>query len=225
MFFASNFQQVGLVYTSASKSGFITALYIVLVPVAGVFAKSKKKLGWNIWVAVAIAAVGMYLLSVTADFTLAPADLLLFACAIFWTAHILTVDKFAASSDAIALSFIQFTVTGVLSLIVSIFADPPIIGYSPAVADVLSAVPTMLYTGIMSSGVAFTLQIAAQKHMKPAVAAIVMSLECVFGLLGGMLILGERMTTRESIGCALIFIAVLTAQIRKGGNETNNSNM
>lgn len=207
LFIASNLQQVGLVQTTAGKAGFITALYVVLVPVSAwmIFRKSP---GWVIWIGVALAVVGMYLLCVpSGEQELNQGDLLVLGCAICFTGHILTVDRFSPRVDGIRLSCIQFFVCGGLSVAVALFREQ-------LTAEMLKgALIPMLYAGILSGGVGYTLQIVAQKDTNPTVASLVMCMESVFALLSGALILGEKMTSRETWGCVVMFAAVILSQL------------
>lgn len=208
LFIAASLQQYGIfVYpadgAAAGKSGFITALYIILVPIFGIFL--RKKTGANIWVSVLIATVGMYLLCVKNGFQVHPADLIIFTCAIFFTIHILVIDHFSPYVNGIKLSALQFLVCGILSTVFMFIFEAPTI--SAIIGD---AVP-ILYAGLLSSGVAYTLQILAQQRVKPAVASVIMSLESVFAVVSGALF-GEVMSTKEIVGCVLVFGAVLLAQ-------------
>ena len=209
LFTAASLQQYGIFLypadgAAAGKSGFITALYIVLVPIAGLFL--KKKAGFNIWISVAIATVGMYLLCVKSGFEVHYADLILFVCAIGFTAHILVIDKFIPFVNGVKLSALQFFVAGILGLIFMFIFE------SPSITVILNDAIPILYAGLLSSGVAYTLQIVAQKNTNPTVASVVMSLESVFAVLSGALF-GEVMSIREIVGCVLMFIAVILAQI------------
>ena len=209
LFTAASLQQYGIFLypadgAAAGKSGFITALYIVLVPIAGLFL--KKKAGINIWVSVGIATVGMYLLCVKNGFEVHYADLILFICAIGFTAHILVIDRFIPFVNGVKLSALQFLVAGALGLIFMFIFE------SPSITVILKDAIPILYAGLLSSGVAYTLQIVAQKETNPTVASVVMSLESVFAVLSGALF-GEVMSGREIVGCVLMFIAVILAQI------------
>ena len=209
LFTAASLQQYGIFLypadgAAAGKSGFITALYIVLVPIAGLFL--KKKAGINIWVSVAIATVGMYLLCVKSGFEVHYANLILFICAIGFTAHILVIDRFIPFVNGVKLSALQFLVAGILGLIFMFAFE------SPSITVILKDAIPILYAGLLSSGVAYTLQIVAQKETNPTVASVVMSLESVFAVLSGALF-GEVMSGREIVGCVLMFIAVILAQI------------
>lgn len=209
LFAGASFQQVGIsLYTdadaAAGKAGFITALYIVLVPVAGLFL--RKKTGWITWVSVAIATVGMYLLCVKSSTKLQMADVMLFLCALAFTVHILVIDHFSPKVNGMKLSAVQFLTAGILAgICMLIWERPTLTGLGGA------AIP-ILYAGMLSCSVAYTLQVVAQKYTKPAIASVLMSLESVFAALTGLLF-GERMSGQEAIGCLLMFAAVLLAQV------------
>ena len=203
---ASNFQQAGIgAGTDAGKAGFITALYIVLVPILGLFL--KKKVSLPVWISVGLAVVALYLLCITGDFSLAPGDLLMLLCAFFFAIHILVIDHFTAAVDGMKLSCAQFLVAGVLSAIGALFFE------APDLAAILSCILPILYVGIFSCGVAYTLQILAQKDSNPTVVTILLSMESVFAVISGAIILHQRMTGREYLGCVLMLVAVLLAQI------------
>ena len=202
---ASSFQQAGMLYTSVGKAGFITALYIVLVPVMGVF--MKKKVPSIVWIGVVLAAVGFYFLCITESFSINYGDMLLFFCAVCFTFHILIIDYFAPKADGVALSCIQFWFSGIVCMSIAIFKE------NPEISDILAAAVPILYAGIMSCGVAYTLQIIGQKNMKPAIASLILSLESVISVLAGWVILREVLTGRQLLGCVLVFSAVILAQI------------
>ena len=204
---ASNFQQAGLVAgTDAGKAGFITALYVVLVPVFGLFFKHKVSL--PTWIAVVLSVVALYLLCIKGDFSLAPGDLLVLVCAVCFAVHILVIDHFTAYCDGVKLSCLQFLFAGIISTIcMFIFEDVDF-------AAILSCALPLLYVGIFSCGVGYTLQILAQKDSNPTVVTILLSLESVFAVIAGAIILKQQMTVREYIGCAIMFAAVILAQIQ-----------
>ncbi|MGI6336969.1 MAG: DMT family transporter [Eubacteriales bacterium] len=204
LFAGASLQQIGILYTTAGKAGFITGLYVVLVPVFGFFLRQRT--GKNVWAAVVLAAVGIFLLSVTEAFTVSGGDLLVMVSAVFFACHILCIDRHTAHVDPLRLSSIQFLVTGTLSLLIAVLFED--------FTGLYAALPMILYGGLLSVGVAYTLQVVAQKNARPAHAAILLSMESVFGALGGALILRERMTARGYIGCALVFAAILLSQIR-----------
>ena len=204
-FAATSLQQVGIQYTTAGKAGFITALYVVLVPLCGL--ALGKKPGALVWAGVALACAGLYLLCVTDGFSLGRGDALVLGCAFGFTAHILVIDRFAADTDGVVFSIVQFAVAGTLSCIVMAFTETPTL---PAIAG---AAPSILYAGILSCGVGYTLQIIGQKRVDPTVASILLSLESVFAALFGALILRETLSAREALGCALMFAAIVLAQL------------
>ncbi len=206
LFLATNLQQIGIAYTTAGKSGFVTALYVVLVPVFGLLFLKKKSV-WNIWIAVLLSALGLYLLCVNEGFSVQKGDAITFFCAIVFAGHILAVDGFSDRIAGVTLSCIQFFVSGSLSLIcMFIFEDPQW-------SQIRAAAFPLLYAGILSCGVAYTLQIVGQKYTDPTVASILMSLESVFAVLSGWLILNETLTTKEIIGCVVMFGAILLSQL------------
>lgn len=213
---ATNIQQLGLYYgTSAGKAGFLTACYILLVPILGLFL--KKKCGWNIWVGVMIAIMGLYLLCINGSISLQFSDLLLMLCAIIFAVHILVIDHFSPLVSGVKLSCIQFFVCGILTSVPMFISD---MNHSLSGIDTwLSAFTSwdawiaILYAGVFSSGVAYTFQIIGQKGLNPTVASLIMSLESVFSVLAGWVLLGESMSTKELTGCVLIFSAIILAQL------------
>lgn len=204
LFIAASLQQVGLIYTTAGKAGFITSLYIVLVPILGIFLKQKTH--FTTWIGALTAVVGLYFLSINESLTIEFGDFLEIIGAFFWAAHIQLIDRFVKNVDALKLSSIQFAACSVLSLIVAVlFEDISIGGLS-------SALVPILYGGIMSAGVAYTLQAVGQKYAKPSHAAIALSMESVFAAIGGALLLAERLPARGYAGCALMLLGMLIAQ-------------
>lgn len=211
LFAASTFQQMGLSSTTAGKAGFLTGLYIVFVPILGLFCGHRARP--LTWLAVLLAAVGLYFVSVTGGWRVASGDLLEICGAAFWAVHILLIDRFSARHGALQLSFWQFAVCSALSALAACLTErPSLSGFAVA------AVP-LLYGGILSSGVAFTLQVVAQKHAKPSAAAIVMSMESVFALIGGVLLLSERMSVRSGVGCVFLVAGMVLAQLPARGTE------
>ena len=208
-----NFQQAGLtVYpegvAASARGGFLTAIYVVLVPVVAIF--FKKKASIIIWCAVLIALAGTYFLCMSEGFSgIYLGDILMLCCAFCFTFHIITVDSIGDKVDGARLSFMQFMVCGIISLILSLIFEKG--GF--AVENILAAAPQIAYLGIMSSGVAYTLQIVGQRYAEPAVASISMSLESVFAALGGWVIAGDILSGREFVGCALVFAAIIIAQL------------
>lgn len=205
LFAASSLQQIGLKYTTAGKAGFITAFYIVIVPVLGIFL--HKKIGWKIWLAVVLALAGLYFLCITESFSIGKGDVLIFLCALIFAVHILVIDYFSPKVDGVKMSCIQFFVCGILSLPFMFTIE------TPKAAAMTAAWMPLLYAGVLSCGVAYTLQILGQKNVNPAVASLILSLESCFSVLAGWIVLGERLSLRESAGCVLMFAAIILAQI------------
>lgn len=205
LFAASSLQQVGIQYTTAGKAGFITAFYIVFVPVLGIFL--GKKTGWKVWTAVILALAGLYFLCITEKFTIGKGDIFLFACALVFSLHILVIDYFSPKVEGVKMSCIQFLVCGIISLPFMFLLEIPKMG---AIVD---AAWPLLYAGVLSCGVAYTLQIIGQKNVNPAIASLILSLESCFSVLAGWVILGEKLSVRESIGCILMFAAIILAQL------------
>lgn len=204
LFFASAMQQIGLNTTSAGKAGFLTALYIVIVPILGIFL--KHKLSPIVVISVVIALCGTYLLSVKDGFSIELGDSCIILSALLFSIHILSIDKFAPKLNAVKLSCFQFLICAVLGTFGSLIFE------TPSFNGIISGIGPLLYAGIMSSGIAFTLQIIAQKETPPVIASLIMSLESVFAALAGWVILKEVLSTRELFGCGLVFFAVLLAQ-------------
>ena len=201
---ASSLQQIGIQFTPAGKAGVPTALYIVVVPLLGLC--FRQRVGLNIWISVVIAAVGTYLLSIKENFTIGTGDLFVILCAVAFSVHILLIDRFSPLVSGVELSCVQFLTCGVLCTVAAFIME------QPNWNDILLSLGPILYTGLMSSGVGYTLQIIGQKDTPPAVASLIMSLESVFAALSGWLILGESMSPKEAFGCVLVFAAVILAQ-------------
>ena len=202
---ASSLQQIGLVYTSAGKAGFITALYILIVPVLGLFL--GRRAGGKTWAGVGLAVVGMYFLCMKEGFSIAYGDVLMIICAFVFSLHILIIDYFSPKVDGVKLSCIQFFICGILC------AVPMFVREKPAMGSILDAYLPLLYAGVLSCGVAYTLQIIAQKNTDPTVASLILSLESVFAALTGWLIIQETLSAKELFGCALVFAAIILAQL------------
>ena len=216
LFFATSLQQIGLVYTSAGKAGFITALYVVLVPVAG-WVFLRKQPGKMIWAGVGLAVIALYLLCVPAEgFVIEKGDALLLGCAVCFTGQILCVDHYAPQVDGLTLARDEFLITGALSMIIAVFKE------EIRMDGILEAAFPIIYSGIFSGAVGYSLQIIGQRDVNPTVASLVMCLEAVFAVLTGAIMLGERMTGREIAGCVLMFCAVILAQLSAAfkGNRT-----
>lgn len=212
IFLGASLQQWGIVYTTAGKAGFITALYIILVPILGLFL--HKKVGKLTWIGVLLATVGLYLLSIKQGFAIEKGDAIVLAGTIFWAMHILIVDAFVEKVDGLKLSCVQFFVAGILSAIAAFILE------TPSLATILSAYGPILYTAFMVVGVAYTLQIIGQKSTSPTIAAIILSMESLFAVISGAIFLKEVMSIREIMGCVLMFIAVIIAQINTDAKET-----
>ena len=206
LFAASAAQQVGIGTTSTAKAGFLTALYVVLVPVFGLF--FKRKVSVPTWIAVVLSVAALYLLCIKGDFSLAPGDLLLLVCALCFAVHILVIDHFTAYCDGVKLSCLQFLFAAIISAVCMFIFEPLDM---PAI---LSCALPLLYVGIFSCGVGYTLQILAQKDSNPTVVTILLSLESVFAVIAGAIILKQQMSVREYIGCVVMFAAVVLAQIQ-----------
>ena len=202
---ASNFQQAGLADTSPGKAGFITALYVVLVPVMGIFLRRRASL--PVWLGAVLAVGGLYLLCIKENFSVEKSDLLVLVCAFIFALHIMCIDHFVQKVDGVRLSCVQFLTAGVVSAILSLIFE------RQDFAGIWQCILPILYVGVFSSGVAYTLQILAQKDSDPTVVSILLSLESVFSVLAGAVILGDRLSGREYIGCLLMFGAVVLAQL------------
>ena len=206
LFIASSLQQYGISLTSAGKAGFITALYVIIVPLLGIFL--GKKCSLKVWICAVIAVTGFYLLCIEEGLTLSKGDLYVLICSFFYALHILTIDHFnAKNADGMIMSCIQFFTAGTLMAVCMFLFEVP------RVNDIIAARYTILYTGIMSCGAAYTLQIIGQRFTPPAIATLLMSLESVFAALSGWLILSEQLSAKELTGCALVFTAVIIAQL------------
>lgn len=209
---ASALQQYGIKYTTVGKAGFITTLYIIFVPIAGIF--FKKKVGAIVWLGAVLAAVGMYLLCMTESLVLGIGDILVFLCAVLFSAHILIVDHFADRADGVIVSCIQFSVCGLVCTTGALIVGSPTLG------QIQEGIGPLLYAGVLSCGVAYTLQIVGQKGVDPTIAALLLSLESVFATIAGwiafrigFLSTDQTMTGRQIGGCALVFIAVILVQL------------
>lgn len=206
MFAGTSMQQLGIMTTTASKAGFLTSLYLVLVPIIGLFLGKKSKV-W-VWMGMVLALTGVYFLSVDQEFSIQSGDIFMIIGALFWAIQILALDHFGSKMDSLELAFGQFLVTAILGLIVSLLIES-----GPMVPGIDAWVP-LLYSGVIAVGIGFTLQVFGQNKVDPALAALIMSLEAVFALLGGMLLLGERLSGREWFGCVLMLSGVILVQLR-----------
>lgn len=202
---ASNFQQIGIKYTTVGKAGFITACYIILVPILGIFL--GKKTGKTTWLSVVLAVIGLYLLCMSGSLSINRGDFFVLCCAFLFAVHILVVDYFAPKTDGVKLSCIQFLVCGIISAI------PMFLFETPTFTALLQAWKPLLYAGVMSCGVGYTLQIIGQKNMNPTIASLILSLESCISVLAGWIILHQKLSLREILGCIIMFSAILIAQI------------
>lgn len=206
LFAASAFQQIGILHTTVGKAGFITALYVVSVPILGLF--MKKRVSFLIWICVGLSVVGLYLLCMPAgEILLAYGDLLVLICAVLFSFHILIIDYFSPRGDGVKISCIQFWVCGIISGIFMLFLE------TPCWQNIFDAKWSILYAGVLSSGIAYTLQVVAQKGVNPTIASLILCLESVVAVLAGWLILGDTLSARELVGCMLMFGAIVLAQL------------
>ena len=212
---ASNFQQFGIKYTTVGKAGFITACYIIIVPVIGIFL--KKKCSPFIWIAVILSLCGLYLLCLTPGegFAIGKGELLVLICAVLFSLHILVIDHFSPLVDGVKMSCIQFFVCGVLSAVGMLFTE------TPDISNIQAAWLPLLYAGLLSCGVGYTLQIVGQKGINPVIASLIMSLESVISALAGWVILGQVLSPKEILGCVLMFVAIIITQIPIGNKKTD----
>lgn len=212
LFVAANLQQFGIKYVSfVGKAGFLTALYIILVPILGLFL--HKKVGKLVWVGLLFALVGLYLLCINQTIKFEAADILLIACAFVFSIQILLVDKYVLIVDPIALACIEFFVCGALSFICMLIFE------NNSIEAIKSVIIPLLYAGCLSSGVAYTLQMVGQRDLNPTLASMIMSLEAVISAISGIVLLHERPSARELIGCVLMFVGVILAQIPTKDNN------
>lgn len=205
LFVGSSVQQFGIMHTSVGKAGFITALYIIIVPILGIFL--KKKVGLKVWTSVVIAVIGMYLLCVTEGVSVNKGDLLIVISSVAFSVHILVIDYFSPRAECVRMSCIQFLVCGVLSVVGMFLVE------QPELTQMIAAWKPLIYAGVMSSAIGYTLQIFAQKETNPVVASLILSLESVFACIFGWVILGQVLSPKELMGCALVFVAIIVAQL------------
>lgn len=203
---SSTFQQIGIIYTTAGKAGFITGLYMILIPIMGIFL--GHRIGKKSWIGIVLAVIGLYFLSINEYFSIGYGDLLEVICALFSSIHILTIDHYSKRVDPLKLSFVQFVTCSILSFISALIFE------QITMHSILKALIPILYGGFLSVGVAYTLQVVAQKNAKPSHAGVILSMESVFGAIGGALILGESMSERGYVGCILIIIGIILSQIK-----------
>lgn len=216
LFGASSLQQFGIQYTSVGKAGFLTTLYIILVPIIGIF--FKRKVSAIVWIGALLSVAGMYLLCVSETMSINKGDVLAFGCAIIFAFHILAVDHFAPKTNGVVLSCLQFLTSGICAMIVAFIFE------QPTMTEIVNGIIPLLYVGVMSSGVAYTLQILGQKNADPTIASLIMSLESAVSVLGGWLILHQKLTGKELLGCLLMFIAVIGVQIFDAKKEKEATN-
>ena len=202
---ASCLQQIGIGYTTVGKAGFITAMYIVIVPLLGIVL--RKKTTWLVWISVVLASVGLYFLCMTETLSVGRGDLYVLACALVFSVHILLIDHFSPKVDGVALACFQFIVSGVIAGVAALIWE------QPDLTSILAAWAPILYAGVLSSGVGYTLQVVGQKGVEPTVASLVLSLESVFSVLAGWVLLGQGLSGREWMGCGLMAVAIVLAQI------------
>ena len=202
---ASCLQQIGIGYTTVGKAGFITAMYIVIVPLLGIVL--KKKTTWLVWISVVLASVGLYFLCMTETLSVGRGDLYVLACALVFSVHIVLIDHFSPQVDGVALACFQFIVSGVIAGVAALIWE------QPDLTSILAAWAPILYAGVLSSGVGYTLQVVGQKGVEPTVASLVLSLESVFSVLAGWVLLGQGLSGREWMGCGLMAVAIVLAQI------------
>lgn len=202
---ASLLQQMGTQHTTVGKAGFITTLYIIIVPLIELF--FGKKIAKKIWLGAVMAVIGLYLLCINENFSIGKGDFLILVCAILFAIHILIIDHFSPKADGVVLSAIQFFVSGFISVIGAILVE------NPNPAAMLDAIVPILYAGVMSCGVAYTLQVIGQKNISPTVASMILSLESVISVLAGWIILGEALSAKEIVGCVIVFMAVVLVQL------------
>lgn len=202
---ASSLQQIGIQYTTAGKAGFLTAMYIIIVPIIGLFI--GKKSSPFVGISIVLATVGLYLLSIKDGFSIGKGDIYVILCAVFFSLHILAIDYFAPKCDGVKMSCIQFLVCGVICSVLALIIEKPQIG------QIMDAWLPIAYAGVMSCGVAYTLQIVGQKGMNPTVASLILSLESVISVLAGWVLLKQALSARELIGCVIMFAAIVLAQL------------
>lgn len=211
LFAACAFQQIGIGYTSAAKSGFITALYIVMIPIIGVF--MGKRIGKLTWIGVAVALVGLCLLCLKDDLSVNIGDLITLGCALVFSFHIIVVDRYAGGMNSVLLSAIQFGVGALVALPVMLLTE------TPTVQAALSCWTSIIYAAVFSGAIGYTLQFVGQKYTEPTLASLLMCLESVFAALGGWVILGQSLTVREVFGCVLMLSASVIAQLPDHSRE------
>lgn len=204
LLFASTFQQVGMIYTTAGNAGFITSLYVLFIPFIGLLRRQHSTI--QIWIGAAFATAGLYFLSVKDGFTLSTGDLLVLIGAIFWAFHMIVLSYIAPQHDFRLIAFLQFAIVGIISIVLALFLEPILW------SGIKGSMVSILYAGVVSAGIGFTLQVAGQRKARADHTAIILSLEAVFAMVGGMLILSEKMSGREFFGAGLMLCGVIIAQ-------------
>lgn len=215
LFLGASLQQIGVKYTTAGKAGFITGLYVIIVPMLALF--WGERAGRGTWLGATAATVGLYFLSVTESVTIAYGDFLVLLGAFFWASHVHVISRFSRRIYPITLAFLQFVVCSAVSFVAAFVFE------TVELQRVLDAAPPILYTGLMSVGIGYTLQVVGQRDAHPAHAAIILSLEAVFAVLGGWLVLGETLTLRGVLGCAFMLAGMLASQLYGGGRRLRSS--
>ena len=205
LFGACSLQQAGIAYTSAAKSGFITALYIVIIPIIGIF--TGKKIGKLVWIGVAVSLIGMCLLCLKDDLSINIGDMITLGCAFVFSFHIITIDKYAGGMNSVLLSAVQFGACALCALPLMLITE------TPRIENILACTTSILYAGVCSGAIGYTLQMVGQKYAEPTLASLLMCLESVFAALGGWILLGESLAVREMIGCLLMLGASVIAQL------------
>lgn len=210
IFIASSLQQFGLLFTTAGKASFITTLYILIVPILALLIM-KNKISLATWIAIILGAIGLYLLAIPsgASFSINKGDFVVFIGAFFWAAHILVIDYFTKKVNPVKLSFMQFAVMTILSAIVAMLFERE----TATLSNIILSWKSIAYAGFFSSGIAYTLQMVGQKYTNPVLASLILSLESVFGALSGYLFLNEILSTKEFLGCVIVFVAIIIAQV------------
>lgn len=217
LFCGAFMQQLGLVFTTASKASFITALYIIIVPLLGLFL--KHHIGIKCWIGVAAGSIGLYLLCITESFIIAKGDFIVVIGALFWACHVLVIDFFLPKVDAVKLAAFQFAVCSLIATAAMMIFE------SPSMDAIVACAFPLVYAGIVCAGIGFTLQIIGQKHTSPTVASLLMSTEAVFGAVAGFIILKETMTNRELLGCAFMLAAIVLSQLPDKQKEVVYENL
>jgi len=207
LFGGITFQQIGIIYTTAGKAGFITGWYVILVPISG--ALWGQKIGINSWLGAILATTGLYLLTIAGLFAINRGDGLVLICALFWTVHVHLIGYYSPRVDTIKLAFLQFAICSILSLIIALIIE------TNSLSSILKAALPILYAGCLSVGIAYTLQVVAQRHVPSSHAAIILSLEAVFAVIGGWLLLNEVLSIIATVGCIFMLSGMLLSQIQK----------